>query len=110
MLFKYITLAATFASMVNGAAINLEGRQSDQIAFCTITTTPSNLPNPESALLEEFILSTRIPYTCNLARGHVLTYTAVFNNEFQNDIPPGSGVIVRAPSIRQPNVLTLPFR
>ena len=56
MLFKFVTVAAAFASIVSGSAVNLEARQQGGLATCQIRTTPSNTPNGGS-LSEEFILS-----------------------------------------------------
>ena len=56
MLFKFVTLAAAFASIVSGSAVDLEARQGPgELATCVISTTPSNTPSGGS-VLEEFIL------------------------------------------------------
>lgn len=94
MHFTLITLGVAFASIANASPARLDARQSDQLATCVITTTPSSFPNPESAVLEEFILSKSTPtYSGQLARV-LMVFEIVFNNEFQNNLPPGTGVIV----------------
>ncbi|TEB20345.1 hypothetical protein FA13DRAFT_1839051 [Coprinellus micaceus] len=65
--------------MANASPARLDARQSDRLATCVITTTPSSVPSPESAGLEEFIL--------------ILMVDERVFNEFQNGFPPGAGVI-----------------
>ncbi|TEB33662.1 hypothetical protein FA13DRAFT_1834214 [Coprinellus micaceus] len=88
MLFKFVTLAAAFASIVNGATVNLEARQADQLATCTINTTPSNTPAG--------VIPTRNGEKSNL------TLSTVFNRKFSDDIR-GGAIITGSTSFTGPD-------
>ncbi|TEB19679.1 hypothetical protein FA13DRAFT_1718602 [Coprinellus micaceus] len=92
MLFKFVTLAAAFASIVNGATVNLEARQADQLATCTINTTPSNTPSGGDPN-EEFILN---------GEKSNLTLSTVFNRKFSDDIR-GGAIITGSTSFTGPD-------
>lgn len=89
MLFKFVTVAAAFASIVSGSAVNLETRQVGGLATCQIRTTPSNTPNGGS-LSEEFILR---KYTFVLTWGNLTWLTAL-----QTSVQPR---VLQRPSPRQ---------
>ncbi|KAJ3515599.1 hypothetical protein NMY22_g14411 [Coprinellus aureogranulatus] len=74
MLFKLFTVATAFASI-------------DELATCTIGTTPSTLPDPAGSLQEEFIL--------------------IFNREYANALPPGASIRTGATAFTGPDVNNL---
>ncbi|KAF6743712.1 hypothetical protein DFP72DRAFT_1079724 [Ephemerocybe angulata] len=82
MLFKFVTVATAFFSIVSASTVNLETRQVGQLATCTIVTTPSNTPNGGS-LLDEFII--------------------LFNQEYSDDLPPGNAIVTGSTSFTGPS-------
>ncbi|KAJ3548894.1 hypothetical protein NMY22_g1082 [Coprinellus aureogranulatus] len=81
MLFKSIAFIAIASTLVSGSAIDLEARQTGQLATCVITTTPSNTPRAGD-IVEEF--------------------TTIFIREYVADIGPDAGILTGSTSVAPP--------
>ncbi|KAJ3515600.1 hypothetical protein NMY22_g14410 [Coprinellus aureogranulatus] len=81
MLFKSIAFIAVASVLVSGSAIDLEARQTGQLATCVITTTPSNTPR-DGDFVEEF--------------------TTIFIREYVADIGPDAGILTGSTSVAPP--------